>query len=526
MRSLLAAGFLCALAFPLLGKVETPPAPVAANAQAPADVALQLACAQGDLAGVNAALAQGGRPFTLDKNNWTPLAYAAANGHVDIVKLLLSKGAQLEEPCDGGTALNFACKYDQHDAAMALIDAGAECGAADGRPPDELLPLDWAAGNGDIPLITALLDHHIDVNQTNHRNTALLHAMLNDKWDAMQFLFSKGADPNVPDTGEHDGNTPLILAAKWDWADDNHKAQAITLLLQAKANPNFRARDGMTAVLGLARFEEPKALKLLLDAGADPDATLPGNADTALIISGNRGWLDMVNLLKSHGAKITDIYIIEHQKPDPPPTAEQAWALAMGAVYDLRYGRNPFTLTTDDQGSAKWAARVSSNVHNRDEALAQLDQLLNTGCRAEIQQRGADLENPSPSNPILQMILDPYGSTDETNGQKLDSYRKWKDRDGLAFDLAASVNYIKTDYSAGYITEDEAWSRLFALARMAQKNFHSWSEFSDNFLDGRKAYGGNFPEAFEVCTQLLINKNDPNSAWNQSAWDTPLPAGP
>ncbi len=64
---------------------------------------------------------------SVQKDGWTPLHYAATGGNVDIVKLLLSKGAKLEARSpNGSTPLMMAARYANEGAVDALLAAGAD----------------------------------------------------------------------------------------------------------------------------------------------------------------------------------------------------------------------------------------------------------------------------------------------------------------------------------------------------------------------------------------------------------------
>lgn len=70
----------------------------------------------------------------MDGFDSTMLATAAYRGSVGVVKLLLEYGADPNSPCkDGKTALIMASDNGTHDAAVLLIDAGANIAAKDHR---------------------------------------------------------------------------------------------------------------------------------------------------------------------------------------------------------------------------------------------------------------------------------------------------------------------------------------------------------------------------------------------------------
>ena len=76
------------------------------------------------------------------------------------------------------------------------------------------------------------------------------------------FLISKGANVNLPGKG---GDTPLILAARVGFTD------AVHWLLSKKARVDLTNRSGETALIAAVHQRQLPIVRLLLEAGADPD---------------------------------------------------------------------------------------------------------------------------------------------------------------------------------------------------------------------------------------------------------------
>ena len=142
----------------------------------------------------------------------TALHYAAGCGHKDIVKLLLAKGAAVNEHADTGyTPLHVASGRSQRDIAELLVARGADVNAQDLRGT----PLHAAAIQGDADMAEFLVRHGGDVKATNSLGETPLHSVsaviMRTKGHQLiaKLLLSKGADINAVSKS---GITPLLNA--------------------------------------------------------------------------------------------------------------------------------------------------------------------------------------------------------------------------------------------------------------------------------------------------------------------------
>lgn len=88
------------------------------------DNALMIACFKGNKRAVEALLAKGAE---VNRPGWTPLHYAAASGHNDIVRLLLDRSAYIDaESPNKTTPMMMAARGGHIMTVKLLLDEGAD----------------------------------------------------------------------------------------------------------------------------------------------------------------------------------------------------------------------------------------------------------------------------------------------------------------------------------------------------------------------------------------------------------------
>jgi ankyrin repeat protein len=160
----------------------------------------------------------------------TALADAAQRRDRETVVALIDQAENLDSPgSDGTPALHWLVLTDDLDTAARLLDAGADPGLTTRYG---VSPLSLAAGNGNAAMIRLLIE--------------------------------AGADPNAPNAiGE-----PMLMAAA-----ESGEVQAVVALLEHGARVDERDTDfAQTALMVAARGGETGIARVLLEAGADPNA--------------------------------------------------------------------------------------------------------------------------------------------------------------------------------------------------------------------------------------------------------------
>src|SRR5690606_4898453 len=366
---------------------------------------------------VSLLLERGSDPNAVESQwNQTALMWAAAEGHLDVVDVLLDAGA---DP-------NVQARTTELTRRSTRTDF----------PTGGFTALMWAARNGDEAIVRRLVEGGADINMTNGDGaTAMMLAIINDRFDFAAKLLELGADPN-------DGSLYRAVEmrdATTDWlAKDGTRLRSdhpneltaldlIRLLLEAGADPNkpyvgqmhsasmccdtfengspfFRAavaadvaalelliehgadlewspqaaegggggpganrsvgktalmvamdggkgvgmaggpgdiREGLSPPFRAEANRTPAdAVRVLLDAGADPDAVTPDKGESTLHLAARSGKLDIVQILADAGATLdlknaegeTALAMVEKMPPrEPPPLTGAQAGIPQGA---------------------------------------------------------------------------------------------------------------------------------------------------------------------------------------------------
>lgn len=177
----------------------------------------------GDVELVRLMLQRGANAEARCVDHITPLMHAVMRGHLSILELLLSKGAKVDTITAGWTALHKAADLVNVPMATLLLAKGADI---ESRSPKTFLPKKHS-----LARLGSDLDENdgVDASDADTGWTALLRAASNGQEAMVRLLIEKGADIEArsPNNG-----TPLTCAA-----EGNFEA-IVEVLLKSSASVN------------------------------------------------------------------------------------------------------------------------------------------------------------------------------------------------------------------------------------------------------------------------------------------------
>jgi ankyrin repeat protein len=346
--------------------------------------ALMRAAEEGHVEVVNALLAAGAdpnakahvSPLTERKHadhatgGFTALMFAVRNGHETVVRALVKGGADLKATSgDGITATSIAIVNDRFDLARTLLELGAD------------------ANDGALFFAVDMHDATTDMHAHDGSQLRADHPNQLTALDLVQLLLERGADPNKPFVGQihntslccdpEQNASPFFRAAiaadvealklmikhgaQLEWSptevkkkkdgDDAGggggrgananvgKTPAMMAMSGGRGAP-FAAGPGFDRLIAppyreAAKRDPGEALKVLLDAGANPNAKTTDGA-TLLHQAVTARRTDMIRALVAAGAKLdavnkdnlTPLLLAEKPEPPPPPgnnTDSRTW---------------------------------------------------------------------------------------------------------------------------------------------------------------------------------------------------------
>ena len=238
-----------------------------------------------------------------------PLMVACHYGHFEVVQLLIHHKAciyscfRYDNKFDGFSPLTFASRGYHWDIVKLLVTAGADINENAGYIKGFSIyssPLMYASAQGKIDVVKELLDLGANINGCRHINrerppyTPLMSASAHGQLNIVRFILAHKkftALETIPlalvEACEHGGDQPVI-----------------SVLRPYVPDLNALIRLGMTLLAFAVKHGRLHAIPRLLELGACINAPANREGDTHLMVACALERLDTVQLLLVHGVSV------------------------------------------------------------------------------------------------------------------------------------------------------------------------------------------------------------------------------
>jgi ankyrin repeat protein len=171
-------------------------------------------------------------------NNGTPLYISAQTNQIEILKLLLTAGADVNKQNGDGRTPIFTASASGHMGILIKLLATMR---VDVNIPDNngATPLIVASLNGNTKIVTILLGYGGDVNATLNGKTAL-HLAIEYEYPKIVEILAAAIETDL-NRPNNNGATPLIIAIL------NGHLEIVKILLGLGADVNAKDSNGRTA---------------------------------------------------------------------------------------------------------------------------------------------------------------------------------------------------------------------------------------------------------------------------------------
>jgi ankyrin repeat protein len=228
-----------------------------------------------------------------DADGDSPLRIAASTGNMEITELLLTYGASIDDQGPNGrTAMFIAALYEEAPIILRLLEAGADTELRDEMHRTPLLIS--ARQNGNLEVMTTLIDGGADFNADDNTETVLSFTAWRGYQSAVELLLDRGVE--LP---SHAGRERRLVRR----AAENGLDRLFGHLLEAGADVDIPSSNGGSLLHTAAIGGSMSIVSGLVENGAAP-SDVDRYGFTALHYAAENGHTETVNFLASTGSDI------------------------------------------------------------------------------------------------------------------------------------------------------------------------------------------------------------------------------
>ena len=229
--------------------------------------------------------------------------YSAKNNWPNILSKLLEKRVDVNALTEGETPLYLACKRGKTEIVKLLLSHGADPNIATVGPHPHTYPIQAACRCLHYDVVKLLLEYNADVNVRGRSDHTVLHCELiqlfipyfDKRRDLVQLLLDAGADVNA---ASEEGETPFYIACSKGFESVVEKM----LECGAKVDGNSVQKLPLVAA---CENKHMSVVQLLLTNGANPNLQEDNDCySLPLHIAAISGDIDLLELLLKHGAEV------------------------------------------------------------------------------------------------------------------------------------------------------------------------------------------------------------------------------
>ncbi|THG23589.1 hypothetical protein TEA_005014 [Camellia sinensis var. sinensis] len=190
----------------------------------------------------------GANPNMANDKGFIALHYAAEKGHKEFLRLLISKGAEVDAKSDSGTPLQCAAAKGRKEAVKILLDRNANAGANPNLGSRGQTPLTIAVCEGETEVIKCLLKAGANLNVTNLDGlTALELAALHGNHELVMMLLPRTSQiPTILDWS-FAGIIKYVHSEEFRRQREQNRKESF-LLSKSKGEEAFKRKDYMDAI--------------------------------------------------------------------------------------------------------------------------------------------------------------------------------------------------------------------------------------------------------------------------------------